>query len=889
MTLHMKKVEETLSFVGSTRQGLSADEASARMARDGRNLLERAPPKTTLQRLGEQLANPMVLVLVGAAILSGIFGEWIDALIIFGVVGLNTLLGVVQEGRSERSIEALARLTADTCRVLRDGAVREVPAEELVVGDLVELDPGEYVAADMRLIEAASLKIEEAALTGESAPVEKQTAALDDASLPLGDRTNLAFMGSTVTYGRGVGVVVATGMRTEMGRIATALNEPVQETTPLQAKIAQLSKLLSLLVLGICAALIVVGLVRGDEGSFFELFMMAVSLAVAAIPEGLPAVITVVLALGVTRMAKRKALIRKLHAVETLGCTQVICSDKTGTLTQNRMTVQALFIEGKEYAVDQLPATEAAARAGQVFLLCNDAKGALDDDTSGPTGDPTEVALLTFAARRQTTKAAQEALTPRVGEAPFDSERKRMSTLHALPSGYAIYAKGAPDELLRCCTHYLAEGEVRPLDAEGRAQIEAANKRFADRAMRVLGAAYRECAERPAEQRPEAFEHSMIFAGMVAMIDPPRPEAKLAIAECRAAGIRPVMITGDHRDTAVAIASQLGIMDAESKSMTGSEIERLSQEELTRIVDRCAVYARVAPEHKVRIVKAWQANGKVVAMTGDGVNDAPALKAADIGVGMGITGTDVSKSVSEMVLADDNFATIVSAVREGRKVYANLKKVVQFLLSTNASEVLALFVATLFGIKLLYPIHILWVNLVSDTFPALGLGVEPAEKGIMRERPRASTEGFFAGGMVVDILYQGLALAGLTLLAYRMGAAHSPKVGTTMAFVVLSSAQLFHAFNLRARRHSILRRGGRPNLLLLGASAVSLALTVAIVSIEGLNTLFRVEALSLREWGVALALSAAIIPIVELVKAMQRSVAALRREEARGAPPDEEE
>ena len=887
--LYQQTVEEVLAAVVSGKKGLTTEEARCRLETEGKNVLQKGKRRMLWQMALEQVLNPMVLVLLGAAILSAAFGEWTDAIIIFAVVLINTVLGVFQENKSERSIEALQGLSADTCKVYRDGAVIEVPAEMLVRGDVVVLDAGEYVAADMRLIEAASLKIEEASLTGESVPVDKGVAAIDLEDTSLGDRKNLAFMGSTVTYGRGLGLVVATGMQTEMGKIAHLLSQEHKEITPLQQKIAELSKTLSIVVLVICVVMFVIGVWENGGihgGHLFEMFMTAISLAVAAIPEGLPAVITIVLALGITRMAKKRAIVRKLHAVETLGCTQVICSDKTGTLTQNKMTVQQVYVD--ETLLPLVPETESPSLAmlSEILVLCNDTcEKILENGSHSLSGDPTETALMALSYRLDAAKSVWEAAWPRVGEAPFDSERKLMSTIHQLhgvsdASAYTIYVKGAPDELLTRCQSFLCCGKEIPLTEVLCQVIRLANKQMADKALRVLGGAYRRVSVLPEAHTPEALERELVFVGLVGMIDPPRPEVRDAMAECCVAGIRPVMITGDHKDTAVAIAKDLGLMQEGSKAILGSDLDKMSQSVFEETVQDYAVYARVSPEHKVKIVKAWQKQGNIVAMTGDGVNDAPALKMADIGVGMGITGTDVSKSVSDMVLADDNFSTIVAAVREGRKVYANLRKAVQFLLSSNASEVIALFVATLLNFKLLFPVHILWINLISDTFPALALGLEPEEKDIMLQKPRRAGEGFFAGGMIVSILYQGIAMACLTLLSYLLGMQYSPEVGITMAFVCLSFVQLFHAFNLRSQTHSLLYRGQAFNPMLVFASLTSILLTVIVVMTPRIHEIFRVVPLTWIQWIMVTGLAFAIIPIVEIVKVAQHFVVRRRRGQA---------
>jgi Ca2+-transporting ATPase len=741
----------------------------------------------------------------------------------------------------------------------------------------VVLEAGDAVPADGRIIENASLKIEEAALTGESVPVNKMIDALNlsggSDEVPLGDRKNMCYMGSTVVYGRGKAVITATGMDTEMGKIAGALAATAEEQTPLQRKLDELGKLLSKLVLGICVFIFAFNLfmARGELSQaghtltvILETFMVAVSLAVAAIPEGLATVVTVVLSIGVTKMSQRNAVIRRLTAVETLGCTQIICSDKTGTLTQNKMTV-----------VDHIGETELVATA---MALCSDASLNENDQAEG---EPTECALVNFACSLGLKKQDLEKATPRVDEAPFDSGRKMMSTVHDLGGSYVQYTKGGPDVVLERCAYYYEGGQVKPMTDEKRAEIMAANKAMADKALRVLAAAKRDWSEKPADNTPEYLEKDLVFLGLTGMIDPVRPEVKAAIEECRAAGIRPVMITGDHKDTAVAIAKELGIITDASEAITGAELDAISDEEINEFVKKFGVYARVQPEHKTRIVNAWKANGAITAMTGDGVNDAPSIKSADIGVGMGITGTDVTKNVADMVLADDNFATIVSAVGEGRRIYDNIRKAIQFLLASNMSEVLGVFVSTLMGFTLLNPVHLLFINLVTDCFPALALGMEKAEPDTMSRPPRDSKEGIFAGGLFFDITYQGVLVTLLTIVSYIIGNCFEvgkfalpvgvSEHGMTMAFLTMSMCEIFHSFNLRSQRKSIFTLKGQ-NKILWAAMLGSLLLTTAVIEIPFLATAFGFTTIGLTEYGISIGLAFLVIPVVELVKLIQRSL-----------------
>ena len=876
MKYYCEDTSAVLKDVDSSEGGLTGEEARIRLERDGRNELAAEKKDSLLKRFFAQMADPMIIILIVAAAISavtGIYEEGIrgitDTVIILIVVLVNAILGVYQESKAEKAIEALQAMSAATSKVLRDGKITIVPSAELVVGDIVHLEAGDAVPADGRIIDSASLQIEEAALTGESVPVYKFIDIIDlkdSADVPLGDRKNMCYMGSTVTYGRGTMVVTATGMDTEMGKIADALSRAEQGQTPLQIKLSQLSKILTWLVLGICVVIFAVQILRAGGFEFeviLDSFMVAVSLAVAAIPEGLAAVVTVVLSIGVTNMSKRNAIIRRLTAVETLGCAQVICSDKTGTLTQNKMTVVDHYGDD-----EKLLAT--------AMSLCSDAE---EDDTGAAVGEPTECALVNYAHGLGLGKPALKAAEPRVGEAPFDSMRKMMSTVHKTDKGIVQYTKGAPDEVLKLCTHYIENGKAVPMTDAKREEILAANKAMADRALRVLAASERLWDAVPADCSPANLEKDLTFIGLTGMIDPVRPEVKAAIEECRGAGIRPIMITGDHIDTAMAIARELGILTGDTRAITGSQLNEMSDDEFDKEYMNISVYARVQPEHKTRIVNAWRKHGNVTAMTGDGVNDAPSIKSADIGVGMGITGTDVTKNVADMVLADDNFATIVGAVEEGRRIYDNIRKAIQFLLGSNMSEVISIFVATLLGFTILQPVHLLWINLVTDCFPALALGMERAEADIMKRRPRDAKAGVFAGGMGFDIAYQGLVVSALTLASYFIGHYIESGVwtitnsadGTTMAFVTMSMAEIFHSFNMRSQRGSLLTLKGF-NKTLNWAALGSLVATTLVCEVPFLANAFGFTSVELNEYLIALALAFCVIPIVEIVKFIQRRI-----------------
>ncbi len=859
-----------------TETGLSAEEAEKRLAEHGKNKLKEGKKKSVFLKFFEQLVEPMTLILIVAALISGVLSivnkEFpSDVLIIVAVVVINAVLGVVQESKAESAIEALNEIAASTSKVIRGGKQIVVHSEDVVPGDIVVLEAGDAVPADGRIVECASLKIEEAALTGESVPVNKTDETIsagENGNVPLGDRKNMAFMGSTVVYGRGRLLVTATGMNTEMGKIADALSSAQEGKTPLQQKLANLSRILTYLVVGICVVVFAVNVIRsavtGNIGvkTVLNTFMIAVSLAVAAIPEGLATVVTIVLSIGVTNMSRRNAIIRKLTAVETLGCAGIICSDKTGTLTQNKMTVV------KEYGEKELLA--------KGMSLCSDAT--FDPEKGKAVGEPTECALVDYAVKSGFDKTGADR---RAGEIPFDSMRKMMSTLHEEGGKIVQYTKGAPDEILARCNRVLRGGDASPMTDEIRKEILAKNKEYADGALRVLALAVATYPSLPGKIDSESLEKDLCFVGLVGMIDPVRPEVKDAIGICREAGIRPVMITGDHKDTAVAIATELGILTDPSQAITGAELDKISDEEFAEAVEKYSVYARVQPEHKTRIVNAWRARGQVTAMTGDGVNDAPSIKNADIGVGMGITGTDVTKNVADMILTDDNFATIVSAVGEGRRIYDNIRKAIQFLLASNLAEVLSIFIASLVGFTIFEPVHLLWINLITDCLPALSLGMEKAEKNGMKRPPRKVKDGVFSGGVGIAIAYQGLFITAITVLSYFVGshflanawhkdailAGHydAVQLGQTMAFLTLSMAEIFHSFNMRSLKGSLFGLKSM-NYWLIGAGVLSLLLTTAVIEIPFLANAFSLVNLSFAEYGIALALAVTVLPFVEMVK-----------------------
>ena len=895
MKHYLESIDSVCADAKSNVDGITSQEAESRLEANGKNKLAEGKKEPIILRFLKQFIEPMTLILIVAAIISGVLTAVnnassatkefpSDVIIIMAVVVINAILGVAQESKAEKAIDALQKIAAATSKVVRDGKIVVVKSEDLVVGDVIVLEAGDAVPADARIIECASMKIEEAALTGESVPVLKTSDVIDAPSgeVSLGDRKNMAFMGSTVVYGRGKAIVVATGMDTEMGKIANALTQAKDGKTPLQQKLSQLSKVLTYLVIGICVVIFAVSLIRAAvDGSLkadvaptiLNTFMIAVSLAVAAIPEGLATVVTIVLSIGVTNMSKRNAIIRKLTAVETLGCTQIICSDKTGTLTQNKMTVVDHYGDDEKLLANAMS-------------LCSDAE--YDEEKGEAVGEPTECALVNYATSLEQNKDEQKKLYPRVGEIPFDSMRKMMTTIHESENGNIVqYTKGAPDEIVKRCSFCLENGKSVEMTDEKRDEILTANKQMADRALRVLAVAQKLLDAQKDEYTTEEDEKDMCFIGLVGMIDPVRPEVKPAIDECRKAGIRPIMITGDHKDTAVAIAMQLGIITDPSQAITGAELDKISDEDFANDVEKYSVYARVQPEHKTRIVNAWRAKGYITAMTGDGVNDAPSIKNADIGVGMGITGTDVTKNVADMILTDDNFATIVSAVGEGRRIYDNIRKSIQFLLASNLSEVLSIFIATLAGFTIFKPAHLLWINLITDCFPALSLGMESPESDVMSRPPRNSKDGIFANGMGFAISYQGVLITAITIASYFIGTEVLAKMhhaeaianglysaetlGSSMAFLTLSMAEIFHAFNMRSLHGSIFKMK-KQNWWLWGAGVLSLLLTTLVVEVKPLADAFELAKLDGAEYGIAIALAISIIPMVEVFKAIARLV-----------------
>ena len=873
-------VEEVLKSLDTSVDGLSTAQAKERLDAYGYNELDEGEKRSLLSKFIDQFKDLMIIILLVAAALSiiteGRHGLT-DACIIFAVVVLNAAFGVYQEGQAEAAIEALKNMSSPMARVRRDGNVVEIDSRELVPGDIVLLEAGDVVPADMRLIEAASLKIEEAALTGESVPVEKDITETVEAEAGIGDRVNMCYQNSNVTYGRGTGVVTNTGMYTEVGKIADMLANADESQTPLKQSLEQLSKTLTYLIIAIALVTFLVSVfIRGEQP--LEGLMVAVALAVAAIPEGLPAIVTILLSLGTTTLAKRNAIVRKLPAVETLGSTEIIASDKTGTLTMNQMTVEKVYTNGQLQNADtELGADNTTLR---IMTFANDTK--VDPDGK-LIGDPTETALVQFGLDHNFDVREVLKSEPRVAELPFDSDRKLMSTIHKEPDGsYFVAVKGAPDQLIKRVTRIEINGEVRPITDEDKQAILAVNKDLAKQALRVLMMAYKTTSEIHTLES-EVVESDLIFSGLVGMIDPERPEAAEAVRVAKEAGIRPIMITGDHQDTAEAIAKRLGIIDpndTEDRVITGAELNELSDEEFQKVFKQYSVYARVSPEHKVRIVKAWQNEGKVVAMTGDGVNDAPSLKTADIGIGMGITGTEVSKGASDMVLADDNFATIIVAVEEGRKVFSNIQKSIQYLLSANMAEVFIIFFATLFGWDVLQPVHLLWINLVTDTLPAIALGVEPAEPGLMTHRPRGRQSNFFDGGVFSAIMYQGVFQTILVLAVYGWGLVfpeHHTQAeihadALTMAYATLGLIQLLHAFNVKSVYQSVFKVGLFRNKTFNWAIPVAFILLMATIVVPGFNNLFHVSHLSFTQWLAVIVGSFLIVVLVEIVKAIQRAL-----------------
>jgi len=873
---YLKSTDEVLKDVDSTSNGLSSKQAEKRLEENGPNKLKEPLKDGIIKRFFKSLMDPMIIMLLAAAAISAITAiasneSFTDVFIILFVVIINTILGLVQESKAENAIDSLMEMTKATSKVIRDGVVQNIKSEELVIGDVIVLEAGDAVPADCRILEAFSMKVEEAALTGESVPVNKIVDLINlkekTMDIPLGDRTNMLYSGSTISYGRGKAVVVATGMDTEMGKIADALQQTDEEKTPLQKKMSEISNVLTKLVIGISIFVFIFGIIKTGDFTgehILDTFLIAVALAVAAIPEGLPAVVTIILSMGVTSMSKKQALIRKLNAVETLGCTQVICSDKTGTLTQNKMTV----VEKESYNEKLL---------AEAMALCSDAEIGPDDNEA--IGEPTEAALVNFANKLELPKYKLEKEAPRIGEAPFDSMRKMMSTVHNKNGKIIQYTKGACEILLERCSSYLDEnGKVAKMTEQIKEKIKNENKKYADKALRVLGACYKEYDKVPTNFEPDTLECDLTFIGFVGMIDPCRPEVYEAIKNCRNAGVRPVMITGDHIDTATAIGKDLQIIKDSSEAITGAELDNLSDEELIQTVNKCSVFARVQPEHKTKIVKALKSQQLVVAMTGDGVNDAPSIKAADIGISMGITGTDVTKGASDMVLADDNFATIVNAVEEGRKIYDNIRKVLQFQLSTNAAEVIYVFLASTMGVTIVTPAQLLWINMVTDSTPGLALGMEKAEGDLMKRKPRNSNESIFSGGAGFGIISQGIIMAIIIICSFFIGqhmetgkfGIFESVDGMTMAFLTANLIQIFHAICMRSQDESIFRLKTH-NFWLAGAFVLSLILTLGVIYIPTLSNVFGLAHINFKEFLVAFGLAFLIVPIKEIIKIYQRA------------------
>ena len=875
---HDKEAGEVLAALSVTEQGLSSAEAEKRAAEYGKNALKEAKKKSLIVKFLEQFKDVMIIVLIVAAVVSAVIAivqgepsELIDAGVILLIVVLNAVIGVVQENKAENAMEALKNMNKAFSKVLRDGEWKHLASEELVPGDIVKLEAGDIVPADMRLLTSASLKIEEAALTGESVPSEKDAEKVVDVAAPLGDRADMAYSGGTVAYGRGTGVVTHTGMSTEVGKIATMLTDGSQQTSPLQKQLGKTAKLLSILVLAVAAVIFIVQAVR-EPGNIMEAFMTAVAIAVAAIPEGLPAVVTIVLAIGVQRMSKRNAIVKNLPSVETLGCCEVICSDKTGTLTLNQMTVKGYYLPkcGFKTTDDEREPGSDEELFLRAMALCNDT----EKTSEGLVGDPTETALVAYAEDCGFDHRKLTADYVRVDEVPFDSGRKLMTTVNEHEGEREAYVKGAPDMLLPRCTRILVGDEVRAITEKDVEEIKKANSRMAKKALRVLGVAVK-----TGDLTHETLESDLTFVGLVGMIDPPRAEVKDAVRVCIGAGMRPIMITGDHAETAAAIATEIGILREGDKVILGAELDKMSDEEFAATIEEYSVFARVSPENKVRIVTTYQGKGKVVAMTGDGVNDAPSIKRADIGIGMGITGTDVSKGAADLVLTDDNFATIIGAVEEGRKIFSNIKKAIQFLLSANIAEVLCLFIATMMNIPFLTPLMILWINLVTDSLPALSLGMEEAESDVMKKSPRKSNASLFAGRTGVDIIVQGIIQTGLVMAAFFIGtnifeamdgARHEEAM--TMAFVSLALIQLFHSFSMRSQDHSILNRKLFANKYINLSFLIGVALTVFIVVVPGVNTAFGTVMINGVEWAISIAVAFAVIPCVEIYKLIVRLI-----------------
>lgn len=878
---YSKSIGETLETLSvDPKQGLSSDEAAKRLDQYGENKLKGKPPKSLVKLFLSQLQDMLIYVLLAAAVITAVIGEYVDAVIILMVVVLNAAIGVFQEFKAEKAIEALQKMTTPRALVRRDGEIKEVNSETLVPGDILIIDAGRFIPADIRLIESANLQIEESALTGESVPTEKNAhEVISDPKAPIGDQSTMAFMSTLATYGRGEGVVVGTAMTTEMGKIAKILDEDIEELTPLQKRLEELGKTLGYLAIGICVLIFAVAVFQKRD--LFEMFLTAISLAVAAIPEGLPAIVAIVLALGVTRMSKINAIVKKLPAVETLGSVNIICSDKTGTLTQNKMTVVKTFtaegIKAIPMGRQDLEASEEDKALIKSLVLCSDATY----ENGEGTGDPTEIALIVLGNQHNLQRKTLHTEHPRVGEKPFDSDRKLMSTLNQEPNGYQVHTKGAIDNLLKISSHIMVGGKAIPKTPELEAKFLDAAEKMSDDALRVLGVAYK-----PVEGIIEAgqMEENLILIGLVGMIDPPRQEVKHSIVQAKGAGITPVMITGDHKNTAFAIAKELGIAEHPAQSITGAEIDELSDEAFTERIKSLRVFARVSPEHKVRIVKAFKAQGNIVSMTGDGVNDAPSLKNADIGVAMGITGTDVSKGAADMILTDDNFTTIVAAIKEGRNIYSNIKKAVIFLLSCNLGEVVAIFLSVLFFWPVpLMPTQILWINLITDTLPAIALGIDPGDKDVMKHRPRNPKESFFAHGAAFRAILGGLLIGFLTLAAFYFGISEHgyhlsdtnipEEVMTyarTMAFVVLAASQLFYSLTMRNSIKSIFQVGLFSNKYLIGAIIIGLALQLGVISIPFMAQAFKVHMISAYDWGLVFVFALIPVTVNEIIKWIAR-------------------
>ena len=874
MKYYLENVENVLKELDTTVDGLNDEQVNKKREQYGLNKLDETQKEGVLKKIISSLSDPMIIMLLATAIISAVTSaiqheSFSDVFIILFVVIINTIMGIVQESKAEKAIDSLKEMTKATSKVIRNGKKVVVKSEEIVVGDILDFEAGDVVPADCRVIESYSLKAEESALTGESVPVNKMIEMLElkknQKDVTLGDRKNMLYSGSTIAYGRAKAVVTSIGMETEIGKIAKSLQQAQKEETPLQRKLKELSTTLTKLVIGICILVFVVGIARSggfSGGIILNTFLTAIALAVAAIPEGLPAVVTIILSIGVTAMSKRKALIRKLNAVETLGCIQVICSDKTGTLTQNKMTVQEF------YGSDEKLIAKAMA-------LCSDST--IEEGQAQAKGEPTENALVEYANKLGMPKYELVKLAPRIGEAPFDSNRKLMSTVHEENGEIIQYTKGACEMLLEICTSCMQDGNIVPLTDDIKKKIKKETKLYADKALRVLGVACKKYTTKPGNFEPENLERDLTFIGFVGMMDPCRDEVFEAIERCQSAGIRPIMITGDHKDTAVAIAKNLKIIDDERQATLGESLENLTDEEMKEVVQKCSVYARVQPEHKTRIVKTLQELGYIVAMTGDGVNDAPSIKKADVGVAMGITGTDVTKGVSDMVLADDNFATIVNAVEEGRKIYDNVRKVLQFQLSTNMAEVVSIFVSSLLGVTILTPAHLLWINMVTDSAPGLALGTEKAEGNIMKRKPRPTNDSVFSDGAGVDMIFQGLIMAALVIISFFVGqkvelgyfGIFESRDGMSMAFLTANFVEMFHAVCMRSQRNSIFKLKTM-NWWLAGAFALTMLLTLGVIYIPFFTQLFGFTSISIKEFAIAFGLAFLIVPIIEVVKFIQR-------------------